>query len=284
VNQGFVQSFEGGSAVGDVVVEKIGPDHIQHKHLAGAHYEDITVTAGTGMGKDFYELLKSMLEGKHIRKDMTFKRVDASQNVISQLDVVHAVVTEVAFPELDGAAKGVGQLTVRFSPEFTRKKRGSGKVSLRAAKPRQWMVSNFRLTIPGLDCTRVSKIGALSVTVPASSNTVGEQRDYEKEVSGLNVPNLVVTLGEQFAQSFIDWHESFVIEGRNDQSKEKEGTLEFLGADMKEVLFTLKFRGLGIFRLTGDNFDARSEAIRTLTAEMYCEGMEFGYGPGVVGG
>ena len=285
VNQGFVQSFEGGSATGDVVVEKVGPDYIVHKHLVGVKYEDIAVGVGTGMGKELYEFVKTAFGSTHIRKDMVFKRADFNQNVIWELDVFHTLVTGVEFPELDAASKDVGRLTIKFSPEFTRMKPGSGKLSqsLRT-KPKQWITSNFRLTIPGLDCTRVSKIGPLSLTIEQANVATGEQRDYQRDPIGVTIPNLVVTLGEQAAQTFTDWHNTFVIQGKNDQSQEKEGTLEILTPDLKEVLFTLKFHSLGIFRLAADKYEARDERIRTVTAEMYCESMEFAYGPGAVGG
>jgi len=285
VNQGSVQSFEGGSATGDVVVEKVGLDHIAHKHLAGVKYEDITVTVGTGMGKDLYEYVKTGFDQQHISKDMAFKRVDFNQNVTWEMDVFQALVTGVAFPGLDAASKEVGKMTITFSPEYTRVKVGSGKLSQGSSgKPKQWFTSNFRLTIPGLDCTRVSKIGALSLTTDVVSERHGEHAEPDRQAGLSQFPNLVVTLGEQAAQSFIDWHTSFVIMGKNDQSQEKEGTLEMLGPDLKEVLFTLKFHSLGIFRLAADKYEARSENIRTVTAEMYCETMEFAYGPGAVGG
>ena len=46
---GWISSIEGGHATSDVVVEKLGPDMIQHKHIAGVKYEDITVNCGTSM-------------------------------------------------------------------------------------------------------------------------------------------------------------------------------------------------------------------------------------------
>ena len=286
VNQGFVQSFEGGSAFGDVVVDKMDVDHIAHKHLAGVKYEDITVTVGTGMGKELYEFVKTAFDQQDVGRDMTFKRADSNQNVTWEMDVFQTLVTAVEFPLLDAASKkDVGGLTIKFSPEYTRVKQGSGKLSqARRTKPKQWITSNFRLTIPGLDCTRVSKIGAMSLTMDLVNDQVGEHRDPQRHAGPLHVPNLVVTLSEQGAQTFTDWHESFVIEGKNSQDQEKEGTLELLAADMKEVLFTLTFHGLGIFRLAADKYGAGNEAVSTLTAEMYCETMEFGYGPGVVGG
>ncbi len=283
VNQGIVQSFEGGSAVGDVVVEKIGPDHIAHKHLAGVKFDDITVTVGTGMGKGLYEFVKATFDLRHDRYDMAVKRTDFNQNVTWEMDAFHTLVTGVGFPELNAASKDVGRLTIKFSPEYTRIKPGSGKLSHSPNKPKQWITSNFRLTIPGLDCTRVSKIGALSLTLEAATNAVGEQRGYLKDPVGLNVPNLVVTLGEQGAQTFVDWQKTFLIDGKNGQDQEKEGTLEILGPDLKEVLFTLKFHGLGIFRLAADKYQSGVEQVREVTAEMYCESMEFAYGPGAVG-
>jgi hypothetical protein len=42
---GWISSVEGGHATADVVNEKVGPDHIVHKHIAGVKYEDITVVA-----------------------------------------------------------------------------------------------------------------------------------------------------------------------------------------------------------------------------------------------
>src|SRR5712692_5541900 len=55
---GFVQSAEGGQATSDVVNEKVGADHLIHKHLAGVKYEDITINCGTGMSKAFYDWVK----------------------------------------------------------------------------------------------------------------------------------------------------------------------------------------------------------------------------------
>lgn len=43
---GWIQSVEGGHGTADSVTDKIGPDHIVHKHIAGVKYEDLTVNPG----------------------------------------------------------------------------------------------------------------------------------------------------------------------------------------------------------------------------------------------
>jgi hypothetical protein len=39
----WVESVEGGQATADVVTEKIGPDHIMHKHIAGVKYATLKI-------------------------------------------------------------------------------------------------------------------------------------------------------------------------------------------------------------------------------------------------
>jgi hypothetical protein len=280
---GYVNSAEGGYAVGDVVTEKLGPDHIAHKHIAGVRYEDISLACGTGMSKPFYEWVKSAFGSQHDRKDLAIKTADYDGNVKSEMDVFHGLLTEIGFPALDASSKGAATLTLKISPEYTRQKKGSGKLSMIAKRGPKWLAANFRLAIPGLDCTHVSQIDALTWTERVTENTAAVIRDYEKEPAVLEAPNLVVTLSEAAAESFIDWHQSFVIDGKHDQAQEKTGTLDFLTQDLKQSLFTLKFHGLGIFRLTPDKTEAGSEQVQRVKAEMYCESAEFSYGAGAIG-
>ena len=284
---GMVASAEGGFAVGNVVEDKLGPGQVAHKHIGSVSYDDITVTCGAGMSKDFYDCVQAMFTPKASVKDGSIKTVDFDRNIVSELDFFQGRITEVGFPALDASAKGVARLTVKISPEYTRLKKGSGKLpppTGQSTAARQLNADNFRLTIPGLDCTRVNKIEALTVKQKVSVDTTGEQRISKQDGGSLEVPNLVVTLSEATAQSFYDWHKSFVVDGDNGANKEKQGTLEFLAVDMKEVLFTLTFHGLGIFRLSPDKPQPGNENIRRITAEMYSQSMDFAYGKGVVAG
>src|SRR5581483_11295620 len=69
IEAGWVSSVEGGNASSDVVVEKVGADHIAKKHIAGVKYEDITVNCGTGMSKGFYDWIKASFDHNYVRKD-----------------------------------------------------------------------------------------------------------------------------------------------------------------------------------------------------------------------
>ncbi len=265
-----------------MVSEKVGPDHIVHKHIAGVKYEDITVNCGTGMSKAFYEWIKASFDRKYQRYDGAIHVCDYDGNIVSSLDFFHGLISEIGFPALDAGSKDAAKLTVKIKPEYTRHKKGSGKAdpsaySLGKGEQKRWLPRNFKLEIAGLDCSHVNKIEAITIKQKVVEHAVGEKRDYECEPANLETPNLVVTFAEVTADPWYDWHNSFVIQGHNGQDKEKTGTLTYLTEDLGGKLFSLDFHGLGVFKLTPDKVEAGSENIRRVKCEMYCEEIKFKY-------
>ena len=280
---GFAKSVDGGGAFSDVVVEKIGADHVARKHLAGVKYEDITLAIGAGMKDGMYDWIAATFDRKYERKDGAVSFMDYRGAEQRRLSWFNGLITEVDFPKLDASSKDAASLTVKISPEYTRAVKGSStKSSLdgSGSKPgieKKWLPSNFRLSIPGVDCSRVNAIDALVVKQHVTEDAIGDERDLTREPGALEIPNLVVTLDQAHAGDFEKWFDDFVIKGNNDQSHEKEGKLEFLAWNTSTALFTLTMRGLGIFRMTPLSEASGSEKISRVKVEMYCEEMSFAY-------
>jgi hypothetical protein len=89
------------------------------------------------------------------------------------------------------------------------------------------------------------------------------------------MPNLAFTIEEAGADLLFAWHQDFVINGNNQATAEKNGTLQFLAPNGSDV-FTLTFHNLGIFKLARER-TANAQAPRRLRAEMYCDGIDFQY-------
>jgi phage tail-like protein len=284
IKAGWVWSVEGGHATSEVVQEKVGSDHIIKKHLAGVKYEDISVQCGTGMSKAFYQWMKDSFEHKYSRKNGAIIAADYNYKEHSRMTFTNALMTEVGFPALDAASKDAAKMTIKFAPEITRTTQRvgssiSGQFENKQAVQKKWLPANFRIRIDGLDkgCSRVNKIEAIVVKQKVTEHAIGEGRDYEKEPANVEIPNLVLTMPESHADEFYKWHESFVIQGNNGDDAEKGGTLEYLTPNLKEVLFTLTFQHLGIFKLTPEKVEGGSEQLRRVKAEMYCEDMKFDF-------
>jgi len=273
---GFVSFAVGGNATGDVVTEKIGADHIARKHLAGVKYEDITINAGTGMSKAFYDWVAATPAFKFFRHSGAIVATDVNFKIRTRVEFSNALITEIGMPALDAASKDAAKMTIKFAPEFTRRVKAGGtlKGSFSAVQ-QKWNVSNFKLNIDGVDTKFVSKIDALVIKAKVVENPTGELRDYEKDVASLEIPNLKLTLAESHADDFFKWHEDFVIKGNNGSEAEKKGSLSYLAHDLKTELFRLDFTGLGIFALDPDPYTAQADNLRRVTAQIYCESITF---------
>ncbi len=284
---GWLYSAEGGQASAEVVVEKMGPDHYQRKHVGSVKYDDLSIACGVGMNKLFYDWLTRSLNLNFDRHSGAIVTADYNYKVMSRMEFYDALITEIGFPALDAAARDPAKLSVKFTPERTRITPGDGSDLSRYAirEPvKRWLPSNFRLRINGLEksCARVNKIDAIVIKQKSVESPFNESRDWEREPATLEFPNLVITLPEADAGPFQDWYEDFVIDGNNDQDAERPGTLEFLSSNLREILFSIELRQIGIFKITPDKLEAGSENIRRTKVEMYVEEMHVDFDGKVV--
>jgi phage tail-like protein len=286
VNGGWLSSAEGGQATADVITEKLGPDHIQKKHLAGVKYDDISVSFGTGMSKSVYSWIQDSFNHQYSRRNGAIIGADYNFKEYSRLTFTNGLISEIGLPALDASSKDAAKMSLKMTPEYTRTTTTqgggasiAGKYAINAGVQKKWTPANFRLRIDGLEdpCTRVTKIEAITLKQKNVDNAVGEMRDFEREPAYLEVPNLVITTAESHALPIYQWHEDFVIKGNNGDAAEKGGTLEFLTPNLQEVLFTLTFAHLGVFKITPDKVESGAEGIRRVKVEMYCEEMKFDY-------
>ena len=133
------------------------------------------------------------------------------------------------------------------------------------------------LTIDGLEkaLKQCNKVEALTVKQTVVKLESGNARIYEIEPGKLEFPNLVFTVPESHAEPLIKWHERFVLEGKNEQTEEKTGSLTFLAPNLKDELGEIKFTGIGIFNISADKGEAGNETIRRVKVECYVEDLKF---------
>jgi T4-like virus tail tube protein gp19 len=269
---GPVLSTEGGDATSDVIQEKLGSDAVVRKHLAGVRYTDIELECDARMERNFFDWIRDTLNHKFMRKSGAISLPDSNHQVGSRVEFADALLTGVSFPALDVESKDAVSMTVKLTPEYTRRQKGPGLQSAPVGPKGRtgWTAANFRLAIDGLDCTHVTKIERLAFTTVVNQQLLGEVRDYMQQPYQLDVPDVVLTVPESRAASFFAWHDDFVIKGMNGPQYEKSGTLEFLDPNEKDTLLTLELKNLGIYKLARVKPSATGE-IAQVRASMYCE-------------
>ncbi len=284
---GWLHSFEGGMPTAELVNERTGPDPLTHKHISGVKYEDLTVSFGTGMSKEFVDWITNSFQRKYSRANGAVISADYNQREKGRLSFYNALVSQATFPALDANSKEPSKMTVKITPEYSRfefsKTPGPPiKGEYNRQIQSRWNPDNFRLRIGHLDCTRVSKIDALTLTQKTTTYNIGEVRDYQVEPVQIEYPNLVITLPESHSDSWWKWYKDFVVDGNCNENSEVDGVLEFLDTSHQKTLLTVGFSRLGIFKATPDKAEAGSDSIRKVKFEMYCEGMDFKFGSGSV--
>jgi len=277
VKCGFIKSVDGGGISAAVINELPKPSSFVKKHIGQPKYEEFVVQVGFSQSMKLYDWISQSWSMASPRVSGSIISVDYNLNAKSEQQFFNALLTETTIPAMDGSSKEPAYITLKFAPESTRLVKSSGKLTTEKMNQKVFLPSNFILKIDGLDCSKVNKIESFTVKRGVVTDDIGSARDFLKEPGKLEFPNLKITMAEVTAQSFIDWHDSFVIKGNNDESKERKGSLTLLSPDRKTELLTIEFFNMGIFRIQPDKAQANADQIKRLTVELYVERMTFQY-------
>jgi hypothetical protein len=273
VSCGFLAAVEGGDVSAEVISEAHGDSAFATKSIGPPRYEDVVVQVAFGMTKPFYAWITEALRLESVSHSGRIVSVDARLKPVFEREFEDALITETIIPALDASAKEPAYLTVRFSPGLTRIRKPTGAVGRAGGqKQKEFLASNFRLEIDGLDCSKVSQVAALTIRWTLSASG-GDGRRPHRAAVGVAFPDLKVTLAEAGAETWQAWFDDFVLSGNSGERNEKNGALVFLAPDAKE-LARLTLRNLGIFALRRRAQARAEDALARVTAELYCERME----------
>ncbi len=244
------------------------------KRITGVVADPIRVKLGSD---DFKQLISDALSGNNKTQPINgvIHLADFDYKSVGSREFSNALLTEVTLPALDGASKEAAALTIVLQPETVREKGGQGNViggAAAAKSAKKWVGNAFRVTIPGVDATRVSKVDAISATRKVAQNPVGEQRDFQQAPQGdWQVSNIVLQVAQQHARDFVTWHDEFVIKGNNSADRERTMTIEMLDPSLQTTLLTVNLSGVGIIAVTPVAAEAGSDAIARSRVELYAE-------------
>jgi phage tail-like protein len=289
VKCGFLKSVDGGAITAEVINEPAGKSYFVKKHIGQPKYEAFEVQAGFSMSKVFYNWIQQSWTMNYQRMGGSIVALDYSLQPKSERQFTQAIITETTIPAADASSKEPAYITLKFAPETTRITKPNSAASSKSEygtygknEQKVWLPCNFKLEIDGIDCSKVNRIEPFTVKQTLATSSVGSARDTVKEPGKLEFPNLKITIPESAAQPFLDWHESFVIKGNNDEKAEKGGTLTFLMPSRPEPLAQIKFYNLGIFRVQPEKNEANSDSVKRVQVELYVERMEFVPGASVI--
>jgi hypothetical protein len=162
--------------------------------------------------------------------------------------LVDFAITEVQLPVLDANTQKPGVARVEGTPKRIERQLPPSNPPTRES--RVWLASNFRVTIDGLDSTRVVKVGAITVKRSGTRNVI--------------LPfSLDVTTDERTMIQWFEWGEKVLVANTPDKRNAK---IELLGPDLREVFATVELTGVTVVAMSYLTTKSRTNELQ-LSAE-----------------
>jgi hypothetical protein len=270
-----LQSAEGGFARAEVINEA-GPGGLVKKRLGPPRYQDIVIQLALPVPDAVRDWIGSTMNLAPQPRNGAILTLDVDRKEKQRLQFTNATVSEANFPVCDSSAlMAVEYLTLKLACDSTAPFAGSDAVHKAELTPKQaaWKPTGFRLSIAGIDCSKVSKVESFSVKLATQQGSGLNAKDAARVPGRVEFSNLTLHVSEAGAAGFYGWYQEMVIKGNSSDAAERQGSLEFLDPSLKQTLQRVNFQNLGILDFSPEKSVVGKEAIRRVRIELYCERM-----------
>lgn len=283
----YVKNVEGGMLKSESVKEPTGSFNLPSQHLGPKTVEPITMELGLTKTNWLLSMVEKVVNNReHTRLSGHIYHADANSKSRFEQEFSRALITEVALPAFTGDGKDLAMLKVKMQPEIaTFKTGGSTDIPMgTGAMQKSWQNNMFRLSLEvngtKLDCTHVTKIDAMTVTIGTKAIQRGHFHLPEYMPTIVKMPKLVVHIPLAHASTFVDWaRSSHGTEGSKADGAsgyEATGSLELISPNAQKVLYTISFEGVGPEQISIVKSEGGSATAKTLKVDMYVTKLRMG--------
>ena len=269
VGSAMVTAVAGGYVTGEVVTTAAGPDGAHQKQVASVRVVPVTFEVPPGQLTNW---ITQSMSGNAQPVSGRIVETDFNYTTVNVREFHDALLTEVAFPALDASSKEAARVKLTFQPQRITNKKGDGSklASAGGAKDaKRATVSAFRVTIPGVDCSGVTKVEPVTIKYKLAEVSAGEARTAKPQPGIPTAGDLVLGVADTKIAGFTQWAEDFLVSGNNGNDREKTVTVELFAPDMKTTILTLEGSGVGIYALRPAGGGA--DPVKRAEAQMYVE-------------
>ena len=275
---GYLQSFEGGNMVAELATHKMGPSNYEKKNVTTTKWGNVKFKTGAGMSKGVYEWMQAAFEMGVLYKSGAVTVADFNYKAQRRMDLMNMLMTKVTMPSFDASSKESAYFDIECAVEQVRwmKESGADVRGNIGAKQKSWQVSNYRLELGGLPCSRVSKIEGLSWECKTTQDQVGEQREYSIHPTSTTVSDFTLSISMADLEPWAAKAKSWFVDGQCLESDEMSGSIQMLGPDMKTVLGEIQLMNVGFKEFEANpKLEAQTESVARFKVKCYAEQVKF---------
>lgn len=295
---GTLQTIEGGTFKADLLEEKVGGHGAVIKYPGRPKFDDVTIQVGMAMAPRFWRWLKKSFSYEAERVDGSLVALDYDNHERWRRRFSNALIKEVTFPTLDGAAKEPAYLTVKFAVESLKEEAAGGnqypseqQFKDEWERQRMWLPSMFTFSVDGIskDPAETCKIDGFTIKQEIIENPIGRFLENQKEPGRVDFPNLSVTILQRDAGPWMKWWDALVREGKHLKSQQHDGHIWYLPRDAvgsgqlkNKPLLTLDLFGVTILGLGPVKHDSKQVQLQKVKLDLALERIDLQGGEGTV--
>ncbi|MBL8634026.1 MAG: phage tail protein [Myxococcales bacterium] len=295
---GTLQTIEGGTFKADLLEEKVGGHGAVIKYPGRPKFDDVTIQVGMAMAPRFWRWLKKSFSYEAERVDGSLVALDYDNKERWRRRFSNALIKEVTFPTLDGAAKEPAYLTVKFAVESLKEEAAGGnqypseqQFKDEWERQRMWLPSMFTFSVDGIskDPAETCKIDGFTIKQEIIENPIGRFLENQKEPGRVDFPNLSVTILQRDAGPWMKWWDALVREGKHLKSQQHDGHIWYLPRDAvgsgqlkNKPLLTLDLFGVTILGLGPVKHDSKQVQLQKVKLDLALERIDLQGGEGTV--
>jgi hypothetical protein len=274
----YLKSVDGGHLKANAVIEPIGGHNQQIKSVSTMDIEPFTIDFGISGSKDIFNWVRQSIDKKYVRRNGCITHANFDLQRTYEHEFFDALITEMTFPALDGAAKDTSYLKLKIQPERTAERKippGAKINPTGGVKQKLWTANSFRFTIDGVAGTEYSnKIEAFTIKQNIKKHYTGEDRFPRIEPTKFEYPHIVGTLGLDYADDLLKWHKDYLHKGMSEPAAQRSGAIEYLAPNKKDVLFRIDFFEAALHNLQVQQSQANQDAIKRVKFDLYVGRMQ----------
>jgi hypothetical protein len=278
----YIRSVEGGHAKASLVDEPIGSSSERIRHVSTFEYEPFSLDIGLSGAEPVLRWIQASWRRDYSRRNGQITHADFDLHQKFEHEFHEALISEVTFPQLDGASKESGYLKLKIAPETStwRKTSTTDRVTGRVGpKQKLWLCNAFRLSIDGLnDLQYTNKIDSFTIKQGIKNHYTGATRYPTIEPTKIEFPSITGSIALEYADALLQWHDKYLHKGWADPSAQKTGSLEFLKPDRKEAIFRINLYEIGLTSVQFPKQTANAGEIKRVSFELYVGRMDLDSG------
>jgi hypothetical protein len=280
----YLKSVSGGWVKANVSDDPIGAQSGRVKQLSNVEIEPMEVEVGMAGAPEILEWIQGSWNKKWSRRSGQISHADFNLKESYEHEFFEALLTEVTFPALDGAAKEAAYLKCKWLPERVQTKTQpmtQAVGGIISPNQKMWIPSAFRFTIDQVDGMEyTNKLEAFTIKQGIKKMFVGRNRYPQIEPTNLQFPNLSGTISLAHAEKLIKWHHDYVYKenARKDLQAQYSGAIEFLTPDRKQTIFRIDLYGVGVSNVSIPQSTANNDQIKRAKFELFVSDMKLDIG------